>query len=90
MRPAGLSASIFQRPNDGEDRQIVTFVRWWPPFYDSDGPGEALNGSVRPRWASLRPDGVRTVPTVARTVSRGWEGVKGSCPDLQGGLVITV
>ena len=41
------------------------------PFYDSDGPGKTLNGSVRPRWASLRPDGVRTVPTVARTAFPG-------------------
>ena len=72
VRTAGLSASIIQKPKDGEDRKIVTFVRWWPPFYDSDGPGEALNGSVRPRWASLRPDGVRTVPTArARNPRRG-------------------
>ena len=76
MRPAGLSASIFKRPNDGEDRQTVTFVRWWPPFYDSDGPGEALNGSGRPRWASLRPDGVRTVPTARAQNPRDGKGVK--------------
>ena len=80
MRPAGLSASIIQKPKDGEDRKIVTFVRWWPPFYDSDGPGEALNGSVRPRGRSLRPDGVRTVPTADLPISRGREGVKASKP----------
>ena len=58
-----------------ENGRSVSFFPLWPPFYDSDGPGEAWNGSVRPRWASLRPDGVRTVPTVARTGSRGCEGV---------------
>ena len=61
-----------------ENARSVSFFPLWPPFYDSDGPGEAWNGSVRPHWASLRPDGVRTVPTVARTVSRRWEGVKAS------------
>ena len=34
------------------------------------------NRSGRPRSPSLRPDGAWTVPTSARTVSRGWEGVK--------------
>ena len=58
----------------GEDGRSSTSFPLWPPFYDSDGPGEAWNGSGRPRWASLRPDGVRTVPTVAWTVSRGCEG----------------
>ena len=59
-----------------ESGRSVSFFPLWPPFYDSDGPGEAWNGSVRPRWASPRPGGVRTVPTVARTDSRGCEGVK--------------
>ena len=69
------SRPVGQHHCAAENGRSVSFFPLWPPFYDSDGPGEAWNGSVRPRWASLRPDGVRTVPTVARTVSRGSEGV---------------
>ena len=50
-----------------ENGRSVSFFPLWPPFYDSDGPGEAWNGSGRPRGPSLRPDGVRTVPT-----ARAW------------------
>ena len=46
-----------------ENGRSVSFFPLWPPFYAPDGPGEAWNGSGRSRWASLRPDGVRTVPT---------------------------
>ena len=73
---AGSQQSIALIAAGGEDDRIGPFVRWWPPSPYSGGPGEHKHGSVRPRGRSLRPDGVRTVPTVARTVSRGREGVK--------------
>jgi len=43
-----------------------------------------LNGSVRPRRASLRPDGVRTVPTAPGRDPRCGKGVKGH--ELEEGL----
>ena len=58
-----------------ENGRSSTFFPLWPPFYDPDGPGEAWSGSVRPRWASLRPDGVRTVPTARGRISRHGKGV---------------
>ena len=71
-----LSASITLRaPKMDEDGQIVAFFRWWPPSTLLDGPGETLNGSVRPRRASLRPDGVRTVPTAPGRDPRVRKGV---------------
>ena len=56
-----LSASITQGAEDGRRWLNRRFF----PLRSTplDGPGETLNGSVRPRRASLRPDGVRTVPT---------------------------
>ena len=78
----GLSAEndtsrpVGQHHCAAENGRSVSFFPLWPPFYDSDGPGEAWNGSVRPRWASLRPDGVRTVPTARGRISREGKGVK--------------
>ena len=72
VRTAGLSASIIVRLKNGPS---VSFFPLWPPFYDSRDPGQALIGSVRPCWASLRPDGVRTVPTARGRISRGRKGV---------------
>ena len=59
------SRPVGQHHCAAENGRSVSFFPLWPPFYDSDGPGEAWNGSVRPRWASLRPDGARTVPRSA-------------------------
>ena len=71
-----LSASITQGAEDGRRWPNHRFFRWWPPFTLLDGPGETLNGSVRPRRASLRPDGVRTVPTAPGRDPRCRKGVK--------------
>ena len=64
-----------------ENGPSVSFFPLWPPFYDSDGPGEAWNGSGRSRGPSLRPEGVRTVPRppTARAWNprRPWSGGKG-------------
>ena len=73
---AGCRPPSLRAPKDGEDGQIVAFFRWWPPSTLLDGPGETLNGSVRPRRASLRPDGVRTVPTAPGRDPRRGKGVK--------------
>ena len=59
-----------------ENGRSVSFFPLWPPFYDSDGPGEAWNGSGRSRGPSLRPDGVRTVPTARGRNPRHGKGVK--------------
>ena len=80
----GLSAEsencrpVGQHHCAAENGRSVSFFPLWPPFYDSDGPGEAWNGSGRPRWASLRPDGVRTVPTARGRNPRHGKGVKRS------------
>ena len=58
-----------------ENGRSVSFFPLWPPFYDSDGPGEAWNGSGRSRGPSLRPDGVRTVPTARACNPRRGKGV---------------
>ena len=84
----GLSAEsencrpVGQHHCAAENGRSVSFFPLWPPFYDSDGPGEAWNGSVRPRWASLRPDGVRTVPTARGRNPRVGKGVKSTSLDL--------
>ena len=67
-----------------ENGRSVSFFPLWPPFYDPDGPGEAWNGSGRPRWASLRPDGVRTVPTARERNPRGRKGVKSTTATARG------
>ena len=59
-----------------ENGRSVSCFPLWPLFYDPDGPGEAWNGSVRPRGPSLRPDGVRTVPTARGRNPRRGKGVK--------------
>ena len=72
---AGCRPPSLRAPKMDEDGQIVAFFRWWPPSTLLDGPGETLNGSVRPRRASLRPDGVRTVPTAPGRDPRVRKGV---------------
>ena len=74
VRTAGLSASIIVRLK----MAVLELFSLWPPFYDSDGPGEAWNGSVRTRGPSLRPDGVRTVPTARAWNPRVGKGVNPS------------
>ena len=60
----GLSAEsencrpVGQHHCAAENGRSVSCFPLWPPFYDSRDPGQALNWSVRPCWASLRPDGV--------------------------------
>ena len=51
---AGSRQSIALIPVGSEGGRIGPFVRWWPPFFHSGGPGGALNGSVRPNPALLR------------------------------------
>ena len=87
----GLSAEndtsrpVGQHHCAAENGRSVSFFPLWPPFYDPDGPGEAWNGSGRPRWASLRPDGVRTVPTARGRNPRRGKGVNhyfvGTCTE---------
>ena len=78
----GLSAEndtsrpVGQHHCAAENGRSVSFFPLWPPFYDSDGPGEAWNGSGRSRGPSLRPDGVRTVPTARACNPREGKGVK--------------
>ena len=80
----GLSAEndtsrpVGQHHCAAENGRSVSFFPLWPPFYDPDGPGEAWSGSVRPRRPSLRPDGVRTVPTArGRNPREGKGGLNG-------------
>ena len=61
---------------ESEDGYIGRRLRWGPPSLCSHGPGEPSGGFVRPRGRSLRPDGVWTVPTDAKRISGGQEGVK--------------
>ena len=82
----GLSAEndtsrpVGQHHCAAENGRSVSFFPLWPPFYDSDGPGEAWNGSGRSRGPSLRPDGVRTVPTARACNPREGKGVKMNVP----------